>query len=79
MMFLLTIFDYSLLKKLLIDNAASSMFNVYSVIVQKFQMTWKLFVRDMVDRCNAVGVRIYADVIINHMCGGDGNTGKLIN
>ena len=26
----------------------------------------------MVDRCNAVGVRIYADVIPNHMCGGGG-------
>ena len=27
---------------------------------------------DMVDRCNAVGVRIYPDVIPNHMCGGGG-------
>ena len=28
---------------------------------------------DMVDRCNAVGVRIYPDVIPNHMCGGGGS------
>lgn len=26
---------------------------------------------DMVQRCNNVGVRIYADVVFNHMCGGD--------
>ena len=24
---------------------------------------------DMVDRCNAVGVNIVADLVINHMCG----------
>ena len=23
----------------------------------------------MIDRCNAVGVRIYVDAVINHMCG----------
>ncbi|XP_076812739.1 alpha-amylase B-like [Clavelina lepadiformis] len=28
--------------------------------------------QNMVDRCNAVGVRIYADIVINHMCGGGG-------
>ncbi|CAH1799689.1 unnamed protein product [Owenia fusiformis] len=28
--------------------------------------------RDMVDRCNAVGVRIYVDVVINHMGGHKG-------
>ena len=30
----------------------------------------------MIDRCNAVGVRIYADTVINHMCsyGGWGKT-----
>nr|XP_039258180.1 alpha-amylase-like isoform X1 [Styela clava] len=27
---------------------------------------------DMVDRCNAVGVRIYPDIVINHMCGNGG-------
>lgn len=27
---------------------------------------------DMVNRCNAVGVRIYADIVINHMCKGNG-------
>ncbi|XP_059839656.1 pancreatic alpha-amylase-like [Hypanus sabinus] len=32
--------------------------------------------RDMVTRCNNVGVRIYADVVINHMCGASGGTGK---
>ena len=26
----------------------------------------------MIDRCNAVGVRIYADAVINHMCGEQG-------
>jgi len=31
----------------------------------------------MVDRCNAVGVRIYADVVINHMCG-DGGSGTSV-
>ena len=31
--------------------------------------------RNMIDRCNAVGVRIYPDVVINHMCG-DGGYGK---
>ena len=29
----------------------------------------------MVDRCNAVGVRIFVDGIINHMCGEDALTG----
>jgi len=29
---------------------------------------------NMVDRCNAVGVHIYADTVINHMCG-DGGSG----
>merc|ERR1719454_946757 len=28
---------------------------------------------NMIDRCNNVGVRIYADVIPNHMCGGGGD------
>lgn len=27
---------------------------------------------DMVQRCNSVGVRIYPDIVINHMTGGDG-------
>ncbi|XP_067845729.1 pancreatic alpha-amylase-like [Heptranchias perlo] len=31
--------------------------------------------RDMVTRCNNVGVRIYADVVINHMCGASGGSG----
>ncbi|XP_041458714.1 alpha-amylase-like [Lytechinus variegatus] len=26
---------------------------------------------DMVERCNAVNVRIYVDAVVNHMCGGD--------
>jgi len=26
----------------------------------------------MVERCNGVGVRIYVDAVINHMCGGGG-------
>ena len=30
---------------------------------------------DMVERCNAVGVRIYADAVINHMCGEDATIG----
>ncbi|XP_032885054.1 pancreatic alpha-amylase-like [Amblyraja radiata] len=30
---------------------------------------------DMVARCNNVGVRIYADVVINHMCGAGGGSG----
>ena len=34
-----------------------------------------LLSRDMVDRCNAVGVRIYVDAVINHMCG-DGGSGE---
>lgn len=29
--------------------------------------------RSMVERCNRVGVRIYVDVIINHMAAGNGN------
>lgn len=28
--------------------------------------------KNMIKRCNAVGVRIYPDVVINHMCGGGG-------
>ncbi|XP_051867127.1 pancreatic alpha-amylase-like isoform X2 [Pristis pectinata] len=30
----------------------------------------------MVTRCNNVGVRIYADVVINHMCGASGGSGN---
>lgn len=30
--------------------------------------------QDMVNRCNAVGVGIYADAVINHMSGGSGGT-----
>ena len=29
----------------------------------------------MVNRCNAVGVRIYVDAVINHMCGADAGSG----
>lgn len=28
--------------------------------------------QNMIDRCNAVGVRIYPDMVINHMCGAGG-------
>ena len=28
--------------------------------------------QDMIQRCNAVGVRIYPDIVINHMCGAGG-------
>ncbi|XP_005367977.1 pancreatic alpha-amylase-like isoform X2 [Microtus ochrogaster] len=31
--------------------------------------------RDMVKRCNDVGVRIYVDAVINHMCGAGGGAG----
>nr|XP_027798927.1 pancreatic alpha-amylase isoform X2 [Marmota flaviventris] len=31
--------------------------------------------RDMVSRCNNVGVRIYVDAVINHMCGEGGGAG----
>uniref|UniRef100_A0A8C9QHG9 Alpha-amylase n=1 Tax=Spermophilus dauricus TaxID=99837 RepID=A0A8C9QHG9_SPEDA len=31
--------------------------------------------RDMVTRCNNVGVRIYVDAVINHMCGEGGGAG----
>ncbi|KAM4642679.1 pancreatic alpha-amylase-like [Discoglossus pictus] len=31
--------------------------------------------RDMVNRCNNVGVHIYVDAIINHMCGSGGGSG----
>ncbi|XP_006634941.2 pancreatic alpha-amylase [Lepisosteus oculatus] len=31
--------------------------------------------RDMVTRCNNVGVHIYVDVVINHMCGAGGGEG----
>ncbi|XP_012886868.1 PREDICTED: pancreatic alpha-amylase-like [Dipodomys ordii] len=31
--------------------------------------------RDMVKRCNNVGVRIYVDAVINHMCGSGGGSG----
>ncbi|XP_037083338.1 alpha-amylase 4N-like [Pollicipes pollicipes] len=31
--------------------------------------------RDMVARCNAVGVRIYVDVVVNHMTGGGSGSG----
>ncbi|KAK7810611.1 hypothetical protein U0070_008232, partial [Myodes glareolus] len=31
--------------------------------------------RDMVTRCNNVGVRIYVDAVINHMCGSGGGAG----
>lgn len=34
--------------------------------------------KDMVHRCNKVGVRIYVDCVLNHMTGGqDGNCGKF--
>jgi len=29
--------------------------------------------QDMINRCNAVGVRIYPDAVINHMCGAGGS------
>uniref|UniRef100_A0A3P9DDD1 Alpha-amylase n=1 Tax=Maylandia zebra TaxID=106582 RepID=A0A3P9DDD1_9CICH len=31
--------------------------------------------RDMITRCNKVGVNIYVDAVINHMCGSGGGTG----
>ncbi|XP_059120957.1 pancreatic alpha-amylase isoform X2 [Peromyscus eremicus] len=31
--------------------------------------------KDMVTRCNKVGVRIYVDAVINHMCGSGGGAG----
>ncbi|XP_054870282.1 alpha-amylase-like isoform X2 [Amphiprion ocellaris] len=31
--------------------------------------------RDMISRCNKVGVNIYVDVVINHMCGAGGGEG----
>nr|XP_021403183.1 pancreatic alpha-amylase [Lonchura striata domestica] len=31
--------------------------------------------RDMVTRCNNVGVRIYVDAVVNHMCGAGGGSG----
>uniref|UniRef100_A0A8C5LAX4 Alpha-amylase n=1 Tax=Jaculus jaculus TaxID=51337 RepID=A0A8C5LAX4_JACJA len=31
--------------------------------------------RDMVTRCNNVGVRIYVDAVVNHMCGAGGGEG----
>ncbi|RLV63965.1 hypothetical protein DV515_00017735 [Chloebia gouldiae] len=31
--------------------------------------------RDMVARCNKVGVRIYVDAVVNHMCGAAGGSG----
>ncbi|XP_059710394.1 pancreatic alpha-amylase-like [Haemorhous mexicanus] len=31
--------------------------------------------RDMVKRCNDVGVRIYVDAVVNHMCGAAGGSG----
>ncbi|XP_036902614.1 pancreatic alpha-amylase-like, partial [Sturnira hondurensis] len=31
--------------------------------------------RDMVIRCNNVGVRVYVDAVINHMCGGGSGAG----
>nr|XP_004659123.2 pancreatic alpha-amylase isoform X2 [Jaculus jaculus] len=31
--------------------------------------------RDMVTRCNNVGVRIYVDAVVNHMCGAAGGAG----
>ena len=38
---------------------------------------------DMVERCNAVGVRIYVDAVINHMAGmdrqGTGSGGSSFN
>ncbi|XP_009581490.1 PREDICTED: pancreatic alpha-amylase-like, partial [Fulmarus glacialis] len=32
--------------------------------------------RDMVTRCNNVGVHIYVDAVINHMCGANAGAGK---
>ncbi|XP_035393342.1 pancreatic alpha-amylase-like [Cygnus atratus] len=32
--------------------------------------------RDMVTRCNSVGVHIYVDAVINHMCGGSAGAGN---
>ncbi|KAL4635914.1 pancreatic alpha-amylase-like [Arapaima gigas] len=32
--------------------------------------------RNMVERCNNVGVNIYADVVMNHMCGAGGGEGR---
>lgn len=31
--------------------------------------------RDVVARCNNIGVRIYVDAVVNHMCGSTGGTG----
>ncbi|KAF2973650.1 hypothetical protein EK904_010999, partial [Melospiza melodia maxima] len=31
--------------------------------------------KDMVKRCNDVGVRIYVDAVVNHMCGAAGGSG----
>ncbi|XP_035271285.1 alpha-amylase 1-like isoform X2 [Anguilla anguilla] len=32
--------------------------------------------RDMITRCNAVGVNIYVDAVINHMCSSEGGEGR---
>lgn len=32
--------------------------------------------RDMVTRCNNVGVYVYADAVVNHMCGGNAGAGN---
>ena len=34
--------------------------------------------KKFVQRCNAVGVRIFVDAIINHMCGEDAKSGQWV-
>ena len=33
----------------------------------------------MIERCNKVGVRIYADIVMNHMVAVDAGTGKTFD
>jgi len=53
----------------------------YQPVSYKFRSGTDAQFRDMVTRCNAVGVRIYVDAVINHMSAtsGVGSGGSLFN
>jgi len=70
------------------ENLIGILDNIYRPWWERYQpVSYKLITRsgnedqfkDMVSRCNAVGVRIYPDIVVNHMTGwwpsGTGSTG----
>jgi pullulanase/glycogen debranching enzyme len=49
----------------------NSQFNYFNQIYHHISGNRAAFT-DMIRRCNAVGVRIYVDAVINHMAAGNG-------